>query len=103
MAARFGFSIDKGLGLVKWLVECGDVDFIEISGGNAENKSSKLHSKTLINLSVIRLLIEHFARFTQKEMPAKAPKISESTRIRKTYFVDLPERVQGLDTTVPHS
>ena len=46
MAAGFGLSTDEGLEQVKWLVECGDVDFVEISGGNAENKSSKLHSKT---------------------------------------------------------
>lgn len=48
MAARFRLSIDKGLGLVKWLVECAHVDFVKISGGNAENKASKLHSKTRI-------------------------------------------------------
>lgn len=46
MAAGVGLSTDEGLEQVKWLVECGDVDFVEISGGNAENRSSKLHSKT---------------------------------------------------------
>lgn len=35
----------EGLEQVRWLVECGEVDFVEISGGNAENKTSKLHSK----------------------------------------------------------
>ena len=79
------------------------MDFVEIYGGNAEHESSKSHSKTLINFSVIRLLIGRFARSTQKEMPDKAPKISESTHIRKTYFVDLPDRFQGLDSTVPNS
>lgn len=39
-----GLSTDEGLEQVKWLVECGDIDFVEISGGNAENKTSKLHS-----------------------------------------------------------
>ena len=48
MAARFGLSIDEGLGLVKWLVEYVEVDFVKISGGNAENKASKLHSKTRV-------------------------------------------------------
>lgn len=46
MAAGVGLSTDEGLEQVKWLVECRDVDFVEISGGNAENKSSKLHSKS---------------------------------------------------------
>ena len=46
MAAGAGLSTDEGLEQVKSLVECGDVDFVEISGGDAENKSSKLHSKT---------------------------------------------------------
>ena len=45
--AQGGLSQDEGLEQVKWLVECGQVDFVEISGGNAENKTSKLHSKNL--------------------------------------------------------
>ncbi len=45
MATGMGLSTDEGLEQVRWLVECGEVDFVEISGGNAENKSSKLHSK----------------------------------------------------------
>ena len=63
MAAGSGLTADEGLEQVRWLVECGDVsklpgqshsrqflrlkqvDFVEISGGNAENKTSKLHSK----------------------------------------------------------
>ncbi len=31
----------------------------------------------------------------------KAPKISESTRIREAYFTEFAERVQGLNSTVP--
>lgn len=45
MSAGSGLSTDEGLEQVRYLVECGDVDFVEISGGNAENKTSKLHSK----------------------------------------------------------
>lgn len=30
----------------KWLVECRDLDFVEISGAKAENRSSKLHNNT---------------------------------------------------------
>ena len=44
--AQGGLSQDEGLEQVRWLVECGMVDFVEISGGNAENKTSKLHSET---------------------------------------------------------
>jgi len=43
--AQGGLSQDEGLEQVRWLVECGQVDFVEISGGNAENKTSGLHSK----------------------------------------------------------
>jgi len=39
-----GLSQEEGLGQVRWLVECGMVDFVEISGGNAEATGSKLHS-----------------------------------------------------------
>lgn len=42
-----GLSTDKGLEQVRLLVECGDIDFVEISGGNAKNETSKLHSKLL--------------------------------------------------------
>ena len=31
-----GLQEDEGLGQVQWLAECGMVDLIEISGGNAE-------------------------------------------------------------------
>ena len=39
-----GLSQEEGLQQVRWLVECGMVDFVEVSGGNAEQTSSKLHS-----------------------------------------------------------
>ena len=42
--AHGGLSQEEGLDQVRWLVECGMVDFVEISGGNAEQTSSKLHS-----------------------------------------------------------
>ena len=44
MTTGMGLSMHEGLEQVRWLVECGEVDFVEISGGNAENKTSKLHS-----------------------------------------------------------
>ena len=42
-----GLSQDEGLEQVKWLVECGMVDFVEVSGGNAEQTGSKLHSNEI--------------------------------------------------------
>jgi len=51
-----GLSTDEGLEQVRWLVECGDIDFLEISGGNAENKTSKLHSRYLASVSARTLL-----------------------------------------------
>ena len=47
MAEGYGLSQDEGLEQVRWLADCGEVDFVEISGGNAENKTSKLHSQSL--------------------------------------------------------
>ena len=78
-----GLSQDEGLEQVRWLVECGMVDFVEISGGNAENSTSKLHNS-----------------FGTRSID-KAPQMSESTRIREAYFTEFAERVQGLNSKVP--
>jgi 2,4-dienoyl-CoA reductase-like NADH-dependent reductase (Old Yellow Enzyme family) len=43
--AEGGLSTDEALEQVRWLLECGMVDFVEISGGNAEQSTSKLHSE----------------------------------------------------------
>lgn len=40
-----GLQQDEGLEQMRWLVECGMVDFVEISGGNAESATDKLRSK----------------------------------------------------------
>lgn len=42
--AQGGLGQDEALEQVRWLVECGMIDFVEISGGNAEQKTSGLHS-----------------------------------------------------------
>lgn len=42
--AEGGLSTDEALEQVRWLVTCGMIDFVELSGGNAEQSSSKLHS-----------------------------------------------------------
>lgn len=80
--ASGGLTTDEGLKQVRWLVTCGMVDFVEISGGNAENTSSKLHKSF------------------DKPTTSVAPK-RESTRIREAFFTDFAERVQGLDCKVP--
>lgn len=51
-----GLQQDEALEQVKWLVECGMVDFVEISGGNAEAATDKLRSKSLF------VLISHVRR-----------------------------------------
>lgn len=78
-----GLSQEEGLGQVKWLVECGMVDFVEISGGNAEQASSKLHNS-----------------FNDKTMD-KAPQRKESTRIREAFFTDFAEKIQQMGSKVP--
>ncbi|KAM0702079.1 hypothetical protein Q7P35_010989 [Cladosporium inversicolor] len=78
-----GLEHDEGLEQVRWLVECGMIDFVEISGGTAEAKTSGLHES-----------------FHKKTMN-KAPTRSESTRIREGFFTDFAERVQGLNSPIP--
>lgn len=83
--AEGGLSTDEALGQVKWLVTCGMVDFVEISGGNAENATSKLH-QSLDKRSIVKA-------------PTKPMK--ESTRVREAFFTDFAERVQALNSNVP--
>lgn len=51
--AEGGLSTDEALEQVKWLLECGMIDFVEISGGNAEQSTSGLHSKCSVMERVI--------------------------------------------------
>lgn len=78
-----GLEQEEGLEQVRWLAECGMVDFVEISGGNAESKASALHSS--------------FDKRTMDKAPAK----SESTRIREGFFTEFAEKVQGLKSPIP--
>ena len=80
--AEGGLTQDEGLEQVRWLVNCGMVDFVEISGGNAENTTSKLHKSF------------------DKPTVSVAPK-RESTRIREAFFTDFAERVQQMHSQVP--
>ncbi|KAH9223942.1 hypothetical protein DL95DRAFT_484754 [Leptodontidium sp. 2 PMI_412] len=70
-----GLTQDEALEQVRWLITCGMVDFVEISGGNAEQRSSGLHNS-----------------FGSQSL-RKAPKIRESTRIREAYYTEFAERV----------
>jgi len=77
-----GLGQDEALGQVRWLVDSGMIDFVELSGGTAEQKHSGLHNS-----------------FGKKTMD-KAPKRS-STRIREAYFTEFAEKVKALRTDVP--
>lgn len=79
---RGGLTQEEALEQVRWLVECGMVDFVEISGGVAESTSCKLHD-TFGHATVV-----------------KAPK-RESTRLREAFFTEFAEKVQGLRSKVP--
>ena len=78
-----GLQQDEALGQVRWLVTCGLVDMVEISGGSASSEP-------------VRVLGD----FTKKSM-AKAPVKKESTRIRESFFADFAEKIQGLGSSVP--
>jgi hypothetical protein len=80
-----GLTTDEALEQVRWLVTCGMVDFVEISGGNAETKTSKLHTS--------------FDKKSIEKVPDRPKK--ESTRIREAFFTDFAERVQALNCPVP--
>ncbi|KAL5327177.1 hypothetical protein ACEPPN_004869 [Leptodophora sp. 'Broadleaf-Isolate-01'] len=64
-----GLTQDEALEQVRWLITCGMVDFVEISGGNAEQRSSGLHNS-----------------FGSQSL-RKAPKI------REAYYTEFAERV----------
>lgn len=78
-----GLQQDEALEQVRWLVTCGMVDFVEISGGNAEQKHDGLRNS-----------------FGKKTMD-RAPKIKESTRIREAFYTEFCERIQALDPPIP--
>lgn len=57
------------------------VDFVEISGWNAEQRTSVFH------------------KFFASQSLSRAPKIRESTRIREAYFTEFAERVAKIEET----
>ncbi|KAI1613769.1 hypothetical protein EDD36DRAFT_451746 [Exophiala viscosa] len=77
-----GLSQDEALEQVRWLLECGMVDFVEISGGNAESTSCKLRGS-----------------FNKKSLD-KAPKRA-STLAREACYAEFAERVMELHPKIP--
>jgi 2,4-dienoyl-CoA reductase-like NADH-dependent reductase (Old Yellow Enzyme family) len=77
-----GLTQDEALEQVRWLVECGKVDFVDISGGNAEATTCELHNT--------------FGRKTLERAPRR-----KSTRIREAFFTDFAEKVERLHSRVP--
>ena len=96
-----GLQPDEALEQVRWLVNCGMVDFIELSGGNAEGSqgSSRLASTFSISFAEtdFELTLLPFADSFKTKSITKAPVIKESTRVRESFFSDFAERVAGID------
>ncbi|KAF2767163.1 FMN-linked oxidoreductase [Teratosphaeria nubilosa] len=78
-----GLEIDEGLEQVRWLRECGMVDFVEISGGNAEQKHSGLHNS-----------------FGKKTME-RGQIMKESTRIREAFYTEIADSVMKMKSDIP--
>ncbi|KAK5708652.1 hypothetical protein LTR17_020484 [Elasticomyces elasticus] len=78
-----GLEVEEGLEQVRWLRECGMIDFVEISGGNAEQKNSGLHNS-----------------FGAKTV-ASAQKMKESTRIREAFYTAFADEVMKMESDVP--
>ena len=76
------------------------VDLVEISGGNAEQTTSKLHSEFNCALGLPYHADFSVDSFRTKTLD-KAPNISKSTRIREAYFTEFAEKVQALNSKVP--
>lgn len=77
-----GLSQDEALDQVRWLLECGMIDFVEISGGNAEQSTSKLHNS--------------FGKKSLSKAPALP--VKESTRLREAFYTEFAERVHAIQT-----
>ena len=93
-----GLQPDEALEQVRWLINCGMVDFIELSGGNAEGSqgSSRLASACRIFGQNFELISRSFADSFKTKSITKAPVIKESTRVRESFFSDFAERVVGI-------
>ena len=77
-----GLGQDGALEHVQWLVRCGMVASVEISCGNAENKTSKVHTS--------------FNRWTI----SRTLNMRELTRLKAGSFADFCEKVHTLKTDI---
>ena len=91
-----GLQQEEGLEQVRWLVECGMVDFVEISGGNAENKYSKLHSMFCTTSPSTADFLDSLGGMVKGKGLQRS-----STRIREAFFDDFAAEVQKFDSNVP--
>ncbi len=81
-AAAGGLSTDEALEQVRWLVTCSMVDFVEVSGGNAESTTDNLR--------------QSFGRRSLEKAPKR-----ESTRLREACYAEFAEQVMNLSSKVP--
>lgn len=98
-----GLTPEEGFEQVRWLATCGMVDFIEISGGNSEQKTDGLRSMSDVHCWFLEsCLIKLFADSFNKRTLSKAPERKESTRIREAFYSAFCERVKiEIDSNVP--
>lgn len=88
MKGGLGLLQEEALEQVRWLLTCGLVDLVEISGGNAEASST----------GTSRL---HAALRAKSLGTAPPPPVKDSTRIRECFFTDFAEKVKAIETNVP--
>ena len=103
MLQRVGLSTDEGLEQVKRLVECGNKDLVEVAGGKAENKSSKLHSKTRGTSVGYKIADRTLCKFHPDRRRLIMPKDlrrHSHTRGLICELANLVESFQGLNPTV---
>jgi 2,4-dienoyl-CoA reductase-like NADH-dependent reductase (Old Yellow Enzyme family) len=75
--AEGGLTTDEVLEQVRWLLEYGMVDFVEISGGIAEQSTSKLHSESERIVEAESLALTLDADSFDKKTISKAPVMRE--------------------------
>ncbi|UZJ53601.1 hypothetical protein CBS101457_002921 [Exobasidium rhododendri] len=80
--AQGGLDEDEALDQVRWLIQCGDVDIVEISGGNGEATSAKTSP-----------LISSFAKMNVKGTYNNTHKAA-STLERESYFTKFGQRIR---------
>ncbi|KAL8280781.1 hypothetical protein RQP46_006785 [Phenoliferia psychrophenolica] len=80
-----GLTQEEALTQVEYLLTCGLVDMVELSGGSAESSPGK----------------NKFLDSFEETSIAKAPVVRESTRIREAFFDTFATQCQAIDSNVP--